>query len=362
MSQPADTIAVIDGDEWAFKACSAAEGRAIIAKHIPSGREKEFNHRTEFLDFLKAQHGGKFTEDQFEIRDVQYPEPIENVLFTLKQMIAGVCAEVNATGYQVLISGPDNFRLDIDLPKRYRTPPNKRAPNGTEKAGRYKESRGDSLRPVHLSDAKKYLIKKHGALTTYRCEADDALATRGYAGRIAELKGAAQWIIPCTQDKDAMGVESRLYNPNKPGLGIMDNRGFGQLVEMGKDIKGHGRMWLYFQILLGDSTDNYNPRDILEWATYQAGGTPKPFGEKKVYSILKDCQDDRDAWKAMYDQYKLWYPEEVEYVSWTDEVMRKDAIDIMQMYVDCAHMQRWENDRINVRQTLEKMGVIECSK
>jgi hypothetical protein len=42
----------------------------------------------------------------------------------------------------------------------------------------------------------------------------------------------------------------------------------------------------------------------------------------------------------------------------TGIIQTRDAIDIAQMYFDCAHMRRWEDDRIDVRELFDKLGIV----
>jgi hypothetical protein len=133
-------------------------------------------------------------------------------------------------------------------------------------------------------------------------------------------------------------------------------KGFGELHKEGKGIKGTGRLWLYYQALYGDSVDNYHGCDLWKIAQDKAGKSVM-FGEVAAYNVLKDATNDKEALTALYNQYKSWYPEPVTYMAHDGVLHTKDAIEIMQMYFDCAHMRRWEDDRIDVAVMLDKLGV-----
>ncbi len=62
--------------------------------------------------------------------------------------------------------------------------------------------------------------------------------------------------------------------------------------------------------------------------------------------------------QAIYNQYKDWYPEPVTYKAWNGVEHTKDFIDIWQMYVDCAKMQRMPGDRVNLRKVLSYYGIV----
>lgn len=89
---------VIDADWVIYGAGFAGEKRVIKAIHTPSGREYDAKNRTEFWGRKKSKDGGMLEElnkstdspmtwDEFEIVDIQQPEPLENVLYTAKRMI-----------------------------------------------------------------------------------------------------------------------------------------------------------------------------------------------------------------------------------------------------------------------------------
>ena len=72
--------------------------------------------------------------------------------------------------------------------------------------------------------------------------------------------------------------------------------------------------------------------------------------------MLGDCKNDKEAVLAVYNQYKEWYPEPVTYTAWNDKEYTKDAVDIWEMYFDCARMLRKrEGDTVYVRDILNKM-------
>jgi hypothetical protein len=144
-----------------------------------------------------------------------------------------------------------------------------------------------------------------------------------------------------------------LFNPDKH-IKPVSITGFGELHREGKGVKGTGRAWLYFQILYGDSTDCYHGSEL--WKMQEP---KRQFGEVAAYNILKDAQNDKEAWELLYNQYKTWYPSPITYTAEFDgKEYTKDAVDIMQLYADCAFMLRWKGDRLDCRGVLTKLGVI----
>jgi len=72
---------------------------------------------------------------------------------------------------------------------------------------------------------------------------------------------------------------------------------------------------------------------------------------------LKDCKTFKAAYKAVYNQYKQWYPEPVTYTAWDGKEYTKDALGLFQMYFDCARMLRWEGDNVSIKDIILKLGI-----
>lgn len=310
------TVCVIDGDVLAYRAAAANEERSIKAVHNGSGEALEYKHRTAFKE------AGHSTED-FTIEDVQRPDEIAFALHSMKVTIKTLCDVCETEDYEIFLSGESNFREDLPLPTRY------------------KSSREGLQRPVQLAECRDYLIKHHNAVRAVGCEADDMLAHRAYEG----LKSNTR-LIQSTIDKDANGVEGWLYNWLKMPKPILV-KGLGSLtLEKGK-LSGLGRKWLFAQWVLGDITDCYKPSEI-------AG---VKFGDAGVFKLLGNCKTDQECVQAVYNKFKEWYPDVVEYVDWTGKEQRTDVIGIMQMYADCCFMRRFPGDFLDVPKLLDKLKI-----
>ena len=79
--------------------------------------------------------------------------------------------------------------------------------------------------------------------------------------------------------------------------------------------------------------------------------------ELKVFNLLNELETDRECWKAVCDVYLAWYENTTEWTDWRDNIVKGSWLDILQMYVDCAHMRRWDNDKIDVRNVLTKLNL-----
>ena len=330
-------VAVIDADVIAYKAAAANEKRTIVATHVASGRKKEFKNRTEFKGFLD---GTKFGLEDFVLQDIQTPESLSFALHTVKCMTETICNGVGTRNYQLVLSGKENFRLSIPLPKQY------------------KSGRDDNIRPIQLSEVRDYMLKFQGAvLAPEGVEADDDLASRKWKGYKDAQAGKKVKVVACTIDKDDLGCMGWSYNWDKMTTPLYID-GLGELHMEGTKVKGTGRIWLYCQSVYGDPVDTYKPVDIANQLATKNNTKKVMFGDKMAYNLLKDCKTDKQCWEAIYNQYLAWYPDVTYYTDWEGIEQAKDAVDIWQMYMDCAHMRRWQDDRIDVRKVLTNYGFI----
>lgn len=317
-----DSLVAIDCDLVGFKAAAACEKRTI---DVYDGEDflGNFPNRTNFKKVLGELHPDKTIED-FQIEDKQEVDDIANCLHTVKVMITSIREACEVEDVKAIVQGEGNFRDELLLPSRY------------------KGNRDGSIRPVLLKDCKEYIMRRWDTELAHGQESDDVCASYAYRG-FKERKR----IVQASTDKDANSNVGLLYNWDKMEKPEMIN-GFGYLERNAKGkVSGKGRKWFYHQILFGDRADNYCP--------YELSG--KRFGEKSSFDLLNDLSSDQACWQAIYDQYMIWYPESFEYTAWNGEVVKGNAVQQMQMYIDCAHMRRFENDRLIADDILGKMGV-----
>lgn len=338
---------ICDADSIAYKAAAANEDRSITTKHIEKGVEENWANRTAFRDYIKDT---THTEDMYTIKDVQEPRHISYGKNLIREMIKGYHTRLGVPKGEIYIGGEGNFRDNIPLPMTYVATVGKWA-GKSKLGGKYKENREDTLRPVQLKELRAWMVSELGAKVVNGQEVDDMSSIRAYTGFKDDVR-----IIQVTEDKDALQCSGWLFNPAKMIKPILI-KGFGELHKEGKGFKGTGRMWLYYQALYGDSVDNYHGCDLWKIEQDKAGKSVT-FGEAAAFKILQNATTDKEALTAVYNQYKSWYPEPVIYTDHTGLIQKKDALEIMQMYFDCAHMRRWEDDRIEVVPMLTKLGII----
>ena len=324
-------LAVIDGDILAYRAAAANEKRTVKATHNDTLEERVFDTATKFKEWAGSEAGSYTLEPQQQADDLEY------AFKTLKSMIQNITDAAKCENYHIVISGSNNFRLELPLPTRY------------------KDSRSESIKPLQLPDCKKYLINFQGAEIA-EGEADDLLTAYMYQGYRDD-----EYVVQCSLDKDAKHGAGWLFDwttMDEPEL--IEGYGGLELIlkptakmkadgtpQMEKIIKGKGRAFLYFQMVFGDPVDCYKPCEIAK----------VKFGEVGAYELLKNATNDKEALEAVVRQYKKWYPKPVTYRCWKDESHTKNWLEIFQMYADCSFMRRWEGDRFNVEQVLKKLNI-----
>ena len=158
---------------------------------------------------------------------------------------------LDADDYQVLLSGPDNFRLDV-WPA-------------------YKSNRAGTPKPVLHSALKAHLRENHGAYHEGRLEADDLM------GILASEPSQDERIM-VSADKDMLTIPGLLFNPNKPLEGIK------------RTSQVTADKWHYWQTVVGDQTDGYP-------------GIPG-VGPKGAEALFKSRPEGQDPWFVIIDEYR----------------------------------------------------------
>lgn len=327
------TTGHFDLDAVKYGAASAGETRSVIVTHKVSGRSISVPTRTDWYGHWKNKNGGKLAEinksrespfawDEFEYEDVQVPEKIENVLHTAKLMVEKAVAQSKAGSVNYYIGEGDPFRVELSTLLKY------------------KGQRSALLKPVLLGEVTEYLTKKFKAEVVQDYEVDDVVVMNSY-----QQKG--HFIIGL--DKDYLGSGSAFFNMNQPEKGIQNTNVFGNLYIDDKGyVKGIGRMFKLFQVCSSDQSDNYaaNCFSDVRW------------GDKSAYNALKNCKDDRELFTAAVAIFKQLYPEPKGVRGWRGDVFGIDWLYVFQECFDMAHLHRKPSDFVNVKEVLDKLGIL----
>jgi hypothetical protein len=309
-----ETIALFDFDITAFRASAAIEKRSIEVTHKSTGRTKIFKTRTAFKDFLKEKDW-VYDDSHYCIKDIQTPEPIAHSFQIVKNQINTIKEKLEASKVEGYVGeGESNFRLFLELPVKY------------------KGSREDQMRPVYLKETKKYALDNYPGSLVKKLEVDDYLVIRSHE---LEKQGFNPVII--TLDKDSKGcVGTRFYDWTQDEPKVVEIPAFGYLEynEEKKKVEGLGLNFYCYQMLQGDTADDYSPRDLHKGK----------FGDKKAVELLKDCRTVDELFTAVENQYKKWFPDVVNYVTHDGKSVQKTYKEILELYHQCVYMKRKIDD------------------
>lgn len=332
-------LLVIDGDHVAFSVASLLEKRSVKVfdeqDNVEVGTYKNKTTFKKSSDFNEEKKEYYRIEDQQEL-DENWKARAPTIIHTI---IKSYLHKTRTDQALVAFGAKENFRDSIPTPTKY------------------KSHRTESLRPLLLQDIKLMVRELYPYEEPPTGEADDVVAFYQWKS----LQDDNRRIVVCTIDKDATQTPCKaLYNPDKGTT--MSIKGLGEIYMQGDPkpkLKSHGRMTLYYQMLHGDPTDCYSPCDVYKQINNIDKASPC-LTDLKTYNILKDCKTDKECWEAIVKQYKEWYgEEEVEWTAWDGTKHTGDYLDIMQMNWDYCYMLRFPEDKVEVRDVLKKLGVID---
>lgn len=320
------TVLFIDGDLIGFTIAAAAEKRLINVTHTPSGKSKIYKNRTEFKKSMQEKE--KVITPDYVITDIQNADEPDKVEKAIKYKLRNLVDKLEADEYHLYNGGKNNFRMLLPLPDQY------------------KGNRVDTIRPVNLGVAMDYIQSKFGSIVPDGHEADDELNIRAY-----EAKSMGYRPIICTLDKDANQAEGiEVYNWNDDTLTLIDELGTLYIGEQkSKPVKGTGLKFLAFQLLFGDTSDNYCPYSLSKYS----------FGEKSAFKLLVDLDSPEAVLNKIVETYKNFYPEPITYTSWNGQVIENaDWKFMLSMYYKCAYMKRTQHDESDVNLLFAKYGIV----
>ena len=319
-------LLIVDGDLVAYHHAAAAETRTIIAKHLKSGREKEFSTRTELKKFLAGKEI-EFKPEDYEITDHQHPVDISFANATVKQSIEKLLESTWCDEVEIYLGSGKTFRHDLPLP----TP--------------YKNNRADNIKPVHLTAVRNYLRRKYKAkVVDNGLEVDDVVTIRAY-----ECLQNGQEAVLASVDKDSYQCQGvALYNwlADEPKIELIPD--VGSLYKVKTTVKGTGLMFLALQVLSGDSADTYKGYELSNVS----------YGPAKAMKALQDCTTEQQILKVLISEFKRLYPEPFEYTD-CHGVKHEEAdwFDMLNLYWQCAWMKRSWDDVSSFMQYSMERGV-----
>lgn len=338
-----DTV-VIDGDWLLYMVSSTCENNYIeVRDSVNSTEVTRYKNITAFKKTVPADDT-KTVRDDYIIEDkkeLKNSNSLQVGMFTLLSKIKKIKSDTKAKKVILALAGTDNFRDRIPLPVKYKgqRPPNK---------------------PLVYYDLRKYAEEQLAVDIAVDQEADDLLSINQYSHRENGLS------VSCTLDKDNRGISGYLHNPTTCETKYIEGLGTFWLdtSTTKKKLMGYGRCFEYIQWIVGDPVDFYHPQDLISAKCIenkQSNLTKviKKMSAPVAFEQLKDFKTDKEWLVYIHNLYYSWYKDLKWYKTWDGKLIKDiDYIDILQCYVDCVHMRRWENDRIDIRQVFKNQGII----
>lgn len=319
-------LLIVDGDLVAYKHAAAAETRTIIAKHLKSGREKEFGTRTEFKKFL-ADKEIEFKPEAYEITDHQHPVDISFAISTANKSIEKLLESTWCDELEIYIGGGETFRHKLPLP----TP--------------YKSNREDNIRPVHLTAVRNHLRRKYKAKVVENgMEVDDVVTIRAY-----EALYNGQEAVLASVDKDSyqcQGIHLFNWTAENPTVELIPD--VGTLRKVKSAVKGNGLKFLALQVLSGDAADTYKGYELSKVS----------YGPVKAMKVLENASTEKEIMQIMFNEFKRLYPEEFEYTDCHGQHHVATWKDMLDLYWKCAYMKRSWNDPSDVYDFMDERGIM----
>jgi hypothetical protein len=146
-------------------------------------------------------------------------------------------------------------------------------------------------------------------------------------------------------EKDFYSCPVKYYNAVAK-VGIINCDTFGKLsLNDKKEVKGYGRLHLYYQTCAQDDSDNYKAHCMSDVA----------WGEQSAYKALVNCKNDKEAWLAIEGVFKHLYPAPKEVVGWRGDTILIDWAYVLNECFDMSRMHRFENDFVKATDVLSKI-------
>lgn len=291
-----DKVLIVDGDIACYKIASVTEFKYLYTSY--EGEEYKVKSKKSFLAYCEE---NDLDINSFSVVPTQIAEPVSYAIKSLNDSVAKVMEYCGCNKVEFYIGGSGNFRNDIPLPVQYKT------------------NRTETVRPIHLTALKEYLIKYKGAKKVCGSEADDVVNNR-----MRTLNKQSIRCVLYSNDKDCMqNVDYDLlnFNPDKVDI-IVSKKGVGELIDRGKDVKGSGLKWLILQTLLGDEIDGFTPKLFFK----------KKYADKSFYKDFNDCKTEVEVLEKFVEVAKRLVPDSVSYTSFTGKLMELNRKELFEMY------------------------------
>lgn len=343
-----DCVVIFDADSLAYNAASAAQEDYVRVflnnKFEVTKKGKElFKSKKEFYGLGKKISGFLHDKNEERLKSGLSELSKENFTFEtytkdlglpiakslLKSKIQSVLNHLGCSNYILLLGAKNgnNFRLDLPLPRRYKT------------------KRGYRDKPIHLESLKEWIADQQNSILVYDKEVDDSIQVYAHSSYLHFKKTGKIKFIPVSIDKDQRGTTSGiiLFNNqrNSDGSGftypdIQIIEGLGGCVDNG-DPKFWGFKSVAYQMLCGDDTDDYSPRKGICKARY---------GDKSAYKDLIKLESIKECVEFVDSKYYEWFPEGVSFDDWRGCKINLTTDEWKDIIFKCVWMTHKEDEKL----------------
>ncbi|MNR87571.1 hypothetical protein D3C71_1342100 [compost metagenome] len=276
---------VIDFDTILYSSAAQQQVNRCLAIHKESGREKLWDSKTEFNNWLKGQD--RWTKEDFDFKvKSELTGEASHAFRTIDQKLANIIEAGKCDDFLIVMEGPGNFRMD-----RESTFVN------------YKGSRPE--KPLLFHQCKEFIRSKyrHNLLMATGRETDDEVVIRSWQSYNKSLKyldkDEAHYVIAyCDKDIPANG-RGWMLNYFKLEEGIFWNDGFTQSYNFAT------------QCLTGDNADEIPGIEGLSAELKQKYNIRvNGVGPATAVKLLADCKTEQDLANRVVECYRGSHPED----------------------------------------------------
>lgn len=278
---------IVDSDTILYSSAAQQQQNQCNVIHKASGREKLFESKTLFNEWIKSQD--KWSKDEFEFETVSSVVGEPRFAFqTIKQKVENIVQASGCSDYTLCIEGEGNFRKDFEA-----------------KFVDYKGQRPP--KPLLFEACREYFVNKYKDRVIFGIgqETDDVVNTFAWQSYKTALKNKDQdkaTHILAFVDKDiAANSRGWLLNYNTLESGVFWNDSFTQSKNFA------------VQMIIGDQADNIPGLEKWSDITKERFNIKvKGCGKATAEKVLADCKTEKELAMRVYECYSAaweddWY-------------------------------------------------------
>lgn len=304
-------LLIVDADTILYSSAAQQQTNKCLATHVDSKRQKLFESKTEFNNWIKSQD--KWTKDQFTFETVSEVVGEPRFAFqTIKQKIENIIEAAQCSDFKVVIEGEGNFRKDFE-----------------SKYIQYKFGRPP--KPLLFNECREYFLKKYKGrlIESIGVESDDncnIMAWGSYNKALKSRNKDKADVVVAQVDKDIVANGRGWFiNYNKLEQGIFWNDSFKQSYNFA------------VQMLIGDNADAIPGIEQLSTITKERFAIKtKGVGEATAQKILADCKTEKELASRVWECYSAMYEDD-----WYDRMNENGFF----LYLLRSECDKWDCDK-----------------